>query len=142
MKGLIFLIMFASFVGTGLQAQRGGHRTPEERATMSIQRLAATVEMKDDQKAKVTDIYKKFFTESQPFREERNQAKVMELAAARDAKVKTVLNDETKYKDYLKYVAEKQSHALQQEKRLKNQTGDRAGNRYSNHSKNCRKASS
>jgi hypothetical protein len=146
MKGLIFLIICALFVGTGLYAQRGGRgkvqRTPEERATMAIQQLAATVEMNDEQKTKITEIYKNFFAESQPFREERNQAKVIELASARDLKVKTVLNDETKYKTYLKYVTEKQSRALQNSKQLKNQTGGRAGNQNSNRSKNCRKASS
>ncbi|MFN7118373.1 MAG: hypothetical protein ACK4TA_16365 [Saprospiraceae bacterium] len=129
MKRIIILIMVALLAGSGLYAQRGGRgggarMTPDERATMAVQRLTATVEMTDAQKTQVTELYKNFFTESQPFRAERNQAKVMELAAARDAKVKTVLNNEEKFKAYMKQVTERQSRALQRN----NQPGNRKGN--------------
>lgn len=133
MKRIIILVMVVLLAGAGLYAQRGGRgggsrMTPDERATMAVQRLTATVTMTDTQKVKVTELYKNFFTESQPYRTERNQAKVMELATARDAKVKTVLNDEDKYKAYMKYVTEKQSQSLQRSNQPKNKQGNRGGN--------------
>ncbi len=129
MKRIIILVMIALLAGAGLYAQRGGgsRMTPDERAAMAVQRLTATVNMTDEQKTQVTDIYKNFFTESEPFRAERNRAKVLELATARDAKVKTVLNDEEKYKAYMKYVTEKQSQALQRSNQPRNKQGNRGG---------------
>lgn len=129
MKRIIILIMVALLAGTGLYAQRGGRgggsrMTPDERASWIVQRMTATVEMTEEQKTKVTETYKNFFTESEPFRAERNRAKVIELATARDEKVKSVLNNETKYKAYIKFVAENRSKALQRA----NQPGNRTGN--------------
>jgi len=110
MKRIFLLTLFALMAGVGLHAQqaagqgRGAQLSPEERATFTVKRMTATVELTSEEQTQVTEIFKNFYTDQEPLRAERNRTKMLELANARDEKVKAALNNETKYNAYLKFM--------------------------------------
>lgn len=112
----ILLLAVLTLLGIGMYAQqgapgqgRGPKLSPEERATQTIERLKATVELTTEEQAKVTEIFKNFYTDQQPLFAERNFEKMQALMTSRDEKVKAVLTDETKYNAYIKFMQEQRS---------------------------------
>ena len=120
-KVLVVLFLLAGSVSLSKAQGQGGfqQRSPEERVKMQMERLPQTLNLSDDQKAKISALYlgqgksrDSLFTAMRDGGDrEAMRAKMMEMNAASDKKILALLNEEQQ-KVYSAYVKERASRGF------------------------------
>lgn len=94
------------FIRANAQGQRGNPPSKEEMLKRTMTELTKEVELTDEEKTSVEEIFTDFFTEMEEMRKESSRpdrSKMETLVASRDKKVKAVLSEE-KYKAYTEFM--------------------------------------
>ena len=106
MKKTIFLGMCAFLMAFSLFAQNGERKQlpTADRAKNSVDKIARTVPLTEQQKADMTSIFVKFYDDVRAQQAFRDQDKMSSLEKDRDGKVEKLLKNPKTYKQYLEAV--------------------------------------
>jgi len=117
MKKIIISGLFGLLLSITLMAQQNNRPqvSSEDRAKMTVDKIAAVVTLTANQKNDMTAIFTKFYEDVRAQQAFRDPAKREPLEKARDAKVEKLLNNKTSFKKYRDLMEQMKSQFKQQQ---------------------------
>ena len=111
-KSIITLLagVLCSFVSIAQHQGGGEQTTPAQRAQSFVTNLSGKISLTTVQKDSITTVFSSFYTTMKSYHGEGNEQMRNTLKQNRDAKVKAILADDTKYQTYLKILEEMHQH--------------------------------
>ena len=107
-KAIVTLLagILCSFVSMAQHQGGGEQTTPVQRAQSFVTTLSGKISLTTVQKDSITNVFTTFYTTMKSYHGEGNEQMRNTLKQSRDAKVKLILADDTKYQTYLQVLAE------------------------------------
>jgi len=111
-KGILILLagILCSFASMAQHQGGGEQTTPAQHAQNFVTTLSGKISLTTVQKDSITNVFTSFYTTMKSYHGEGNEQMRNTLKQSRDAKVKSILADETKYQTYLQVLAEQHQH--------------------------------
>lgn len=119
-KSVFVIIALCAAILVNAQDSKEAKYTPEEKAKMTVAKIGEKTKLTAKEKDGLTGIYTEFFTGIIKAREAKDKEMHKTLVTTREAKVKQLFNNDTKYAAYQKAIEE-----MKQEK--KEDHGERHG---------------
>jgi len=95
----------------GQQQQQWQQQSPDDRAKAVVSQLSNKVQVTQQQKDSLQLTFRKFFSDLQTYDVKDNPDVLNQLKTKRDASVKRILADDSKYADYQNFIASMKQHA-------------------------------
>jgi hypothetical protein len=105
----VILLLFLPFVALAQQGQQRNFPKPDVYAENMVGQLSSKMELSDQQKELLTEVFNSFMSSQQDAMMNRDREKMMALREKRDKDAEKIIEDKNKIKTYRKFIEDQQS---------------------------------